>query len=72
MPSPETEEPVVVSMPVPEHTSQPPPEPEVLPHAMDGALTELTPMQAQLDVGPTVKKLDKALDSMGKLSSLYC
>ena len=64
MPTPETGEPT--SMPIPEPTPAPSPEPEVLPHSMDGALAELTPMQARLDVGPTVKKLDKALDSMGR------
>ena len=66
MPTPETGEPV--SMPITEPTPAPSSEPEVLPHSMDGALAELTPMQAQLDVGPTVKKLDKALDSMSRSS----
>ncbi len=40
------------------------PEP-VLPHSMDGALSELGPMQARLDAGPAMKKTDKALDMIG-------
>ncbi len=67
MPTPEPAEPV--SMPIPEHTPASPPEPEVLPHSMDGALADLAPMQAQLDAGPAVKKIDKALDTIG--TSLY-
>lgn len=53
-----------VSMPVIEPT---PPEPEMLPNSMDGALADLTPMQARIDAGPAVKKLDKTLDSLGEL-----
>ncbi|KAI1785570.1 hypothetical protein LXA43DRAFT_976136 [Ganoderma leucocontextum] len=65
IPPPEIAEATSVSMPIPEHTPAPPPEPEMLPHSMDGALAELTPMQAQLDVAPAVNKIDKALDAMG-------
>ena len=64
-PTPEPAE--LVSMPVPEPAPAPPPEPEMLPNSMDSALAALTPVQAQLDAGPAVKKLDKALDTLGPL-----
>ncbi|KAM5542277.1 hypothetical protein V8D89_004150 [Ganoderma adspersum] len=63
MPAPEPAE--SVSMPVPEPAPAPSPEPEMLPNSMDGALAELTPIQARLDAGPAVKKVDKALDTLG-------
>ncbi|TBU25683.1 hypothetical protein BD311DRAFT_780186 [Dichomitus squalens] len=54
-----------MSMPVPESAPAPALGPPMHLHSMDGALAELTPMQGQLDSGPSMRKIDKALDTMG-------
>ena len=70
-----TPQPAPVSMPVPQ-PSEPPPRtptltistavPNATPRAMDGGLAELTPTaRARVEAGPAIKRMDRALDTMG-------
>ncbi|TFK81228.1 hypothetical protein K466DRAFT_558153 [Polyporus arcularius HHB13444] len=41
------------------------------PHAMDGALAELTTMPVRLSAGPALRSVDRALDSLGNKAENY-